>query len=58
MEQKQEVGVRVARIIATKRINSNLLDQYKHDNYNIDDSQDSESNIVADPDEIEDLNIG
>ena len=42
----------------SKKRNSVLLDQYKHDNYNTNKSQDSQSNSKANPDKIKNLNIG
>lgn len=59
IEQKQEAGARVAQIKKViKRIDSNLLDKYKHYDYFTDKSQDSQSNGKANLEEIEDLNIG
>ena len=42
---------------ALRKINSGLLDQHEHNNYNIDKSQDSQSNSKADLYKMEDLNI-
>lgn len=39
-------------------MNSNLLDQHKYDDHDINKLQDSQSNSEANPDEIKDLNIG
>ena len=57
MKQKQEIGARVAQIKALRKIDSGLPDQYKHDNYNTNKSQNSQSNGETDLDKIEDLNI-
>ena len=40
------------------RINGGLLDQHEHDDYDIDESQDNQSNGKADSDKMEDSNIG
>ncbi len=59
IEQRQEVGARAARMKKTpRRMDNGSLDQYKQDDYDTDESQDSQSNGEADPDEMEDLNIG
>ncbi len=39
-------------------MNNGSLDQYEQDDYDTDESQDSQSNGQTDPDEMEDLNIG
>ena len=58
IKQKQAAEARVAQIKKTSRKrNSSLLDQHKHDDYNTNKSQDSQSNGEANPDEMEDLNI-
>ncbi len=41
-----------------RRMDNGLSDQYKQDDYDTDESQDNQSNGDADPDEMEDLNIG
>ncbi len=59
IEQKQEAGARVARMKKTqKRMDNDLSDQHEQDYYDTDESQDSHSHGEADPDEMEDLNIG
>ena len=59
MEQRQAAGAKAAQVKKTpKKRNSSLSDQYKHDNYNTNKSQNSQSNDEADPNEMEDLNIG
>ena len=59
MEQREAAEARTAQMKKTpKKKNSGSLDQHKHDDYNINESQDSGSNGEANPDEIEDLNIG
>ncbi len=40
------------------RMDNGLSDQHEHDDYYTDESQDSQSNGEADPDEMEDRNIG
>ena len=40
-----------------QRIDDALLEEYKHDDYEINESQDSQSNNKANLDAIEDLNI-
>ncbi len=42
---------------APKKRDSGSSNINKHDDYDIDESQDSQSNVEANPDEIEDLNI-
>lgn len=42
----------------TKKISSSLSEQYKYDDYNIDESQNIKSNSKVDFDKIEDLTIG
>ncbi len=39
-------------------MDNNLSDQHEQDDYNTDESQDSQSNGEASPDKMEDLNIG
>ncbi len=59
MEQRQEAGARAARMKKTsRRMDNGSLDQHEQDDYDTDESQDSQSNGEADPDEMEDLNIG
>ncbi len=59
IEQRPESGTRVTQMKkVSKKIVSGSSDQHKHDDYNIDQSQNSQSNSEADPDKIEDLNIG
>lgn len=41
-----------------KKIDSKLSAQYQHDDYNTNESQDSQSNSEADSNDMEDLNIG
>lgn len=43
---------------APRRIDNGLVDQYEPDDYDTDQSRDIQSNGEADPDEIDDLNIG
>ena len=58
MEQRQAAGARAAQMKKTpRRKNSGSSDQHKHDDYDTNESQDSQSNGEADPDEMEDLNI-
>lgn len=42
----------------SKKIDNSLSDQYQHNNYNINKSQNSQFNSGADSNEIKDLNIG
>ncbi len=59
IEQRQEAGARAARMKKTqKRIDNGSSDQHEQDDYDTDESQNSQSNGEADPDEMEDLNIG
>ncbi len=59
IEQRQEAGARAAQMKKTlKRMDNGLLDQHEQDDYDTDESQDSQSNGEANPDEMEDLNIG
>ena len=59
IEQRQKAGARAALMKKTsRRMDGNLLDQHEHDDYNTDKSQDSQSNGEANPDKMEDLNIG
>ena len=58
MEQKQEAGARAAqRKKESKRIDSSSWDQHKHDDYDTNELEDSQSDGEANPDEMEDLNI-
>ena len=41
-----------------RSMDSSLSDQHEHDDHDIDESQNSQSNGEANPDEMEDLNIG
>lgn len=59
MEQKQKAETKTAQMKkASSRIFGGLLELYKHDNYDIDEEQFSQSNDEANLDEIENLNIG
>ncbi len=59
MDQKQEAGARVARVKKTpRRMDNDSSDQHEQDYYDTDESQDSQSHGEANPDEMEDLNIG
>lgn len=58
IEQRQEAEIRVAwNKKAPKRIDSSLSDEYKHDDYDINESQDTQSNNKTNPDEMDNLNI-
>lgn len=58
IEQRQEVEIRIAWIKkASKKIDNDLSDQHKHDNYNINKWQNIQSNNKANLDEIDNLNI-
>lgn len=70
MKQRQETGAKTTQMKAPKKMDSNLSDQCKHDNHNInklqqyeyndyntDESQDSHFNGEANLDEMEDLHI-
>ena len=41
-----------------RKINIGLSDQHKHNDYKIDESQDSKYNSKTNPDKMKDLNIG
>ncbi len=59
MEQRQEAGIRVTQMKKTpRRMNNGSLDQHKQNDYDTDELQDSQYNGEANPDEMEDLNIG
>ncbi len=59
MEQRQESGTTVAQMKKTlRRMDNGSSNQHEQDDYNIDESQNSQSNGEADPDNMEDLNIG
>ena len=58
IEQRQEAGARAAqRKKAPKRIDSGLWNQHKHDDYDTNESEDSQSDDKANSNEMEDLNI-
>ena len=58
IEQRQETGARAAqRKKAPRRINSGSWDQHEHDDYDTNESEDSQSDGETDPDEMKDLNI-
>ena len=58
IEQRYAAGAKVTQMKKTlKRRDSSLSNQHKHDNYDTNKSQNSQSNGEADPDKIEDLNI-
>lgn len=57
MEQRQEDGVRALQIKIPRKVNNGLSDQYKQNDYDTIESQDSQFHGVANLDEIEDLNI-
>lgn len=58
IEQRQKAKVRAIQIKKVlKMINNDLFDQYKLDDYNIDESQDNQSSGEVDLDKIKDLNI-
>lgn len=59
IEQRQTAGARAAEMKKRPRgIDSGLLDEHEHDDYDTDEWQDRQSNGEADSDEIKDLNIG
>ncbi len=59
MEQRQEARARAARMKKTLRRRDNgLTYQHEKDDYDTNELQDSQSNSEADPNEMEDLNIG
>ena len=43
---------------APRRMDSGSLDQHKHDDYDTNESHDSQSNGKSNPNKMEDLNIG
>ena len=59
MEQRQEAGAKVAQMKkASRKIDGSLLGQHEYDDYNINESQDSQSNGEVDLDKMKDLNFG
>lgn len=56
MEQRQETRVKKAKIKVSKKIDSNLLDHHKHNNYNIK-SYYTQSNSKTNPNKIEKIDI-
>ena len=58
MKQRQKGEARAIQIKVSRTIDSNLLDQHKHDDDNINKSQDSQSNDKAHSDKMGVLNIG
>ena len=58
MEQKQETGAKaLQRKKAPKRINSRFWDQYENDDYDTNESNDTQSNGKANSNDIGNLNI-
>ena len=58
MEQRQKAGARATRMNVPRKMDSGLSDQYEHDDHDINESQNSQSNGKANPDEMKNLNIG
>ncbi len=59
IEQRQEAGTRATRMKKTsKKMDNGLSDQYEQDDYDTDELQNSQSNDEANPNEMENLNIG
>ncbi len=59
MEQRQEAGARATQLKkVSRKIDSGLSNQHEHDDYDTNESQDSQFNSEANSNKMEDLNIG
>ena len=58
IKQRKKARAKIAQIKVPRKIDNGSLDHYKHDNQHNNESQDSQSNVETNLNDIENLNIG